>query len=259
MLTSFCLNTPICRAAEEEYRKSPVITTFKTMPPHPVIDSHIHLYPLSELSSLAWLPRDDPIKHPLGSQHSVNEYVQAVNAAEKSLEALKGFVFIETDRVSSPTSWEEPLNEVSWLTRIATGQPLAGEGHTEEQKKLCLGIVPWAPIPEGPEALEKYVSMVKERTGDEVFKKVKGFRYLVQDQPRGTMVGEKFVEGVKWLGRHKFAFDLGVDARSGGLWQLEEASTMISRCMQVPEHERTVFVISEPFTHPNIAEFTNER
>jgi len=52
--------------------------------------------------------------------------------------------------------------EVDWLKRIALGTPKAGEGHTAEQKKLCLAIVPWAPVPSGAEAmLERLKSMLR--------------------------------------------------------------------------------------------------
>lgn len=45
--------------------------------PIPIIDSHIHLYPASELASLAWCP----IGHPLREQHSVDEYKAAAENA----------------------------------------------------------------------------------------------------------------------------------------------------------------------------------
>lgn len=60
--------------------------------------------------------------------------------------------------------------------------------------------------------------LVRERTRtDAVWRKVRGVRYLLQDKPAGTMLKEGFVEGLKWLGREGLVFDLGVDARSGGL------------------------------------------
>jgi L-rhamnono-1,4-lactonase len=43
------------------------------------------------------------------------------------------------------------------------------------------------------------------------------------------MLGDDFVEALKWLGREGFSFDLGVDARQGGLWQLEEAVEMMQK------------------------------
>jgi L-rhamnono-1,4-lactonase len=72
------------------------------------------------------------------------------------------------------------------------------------------------------------MALVRERTGsDEVWQKVRGVRYLVQDKPSGVMLRSEFVEGLKWLGRQGLTFDLGVDARQGGIWQLEEAVQML--------------------------------
>ena len=145
---------------------------------------------------------------------------------------LKGFVFIEADRKSSldPKDWDHALDEVSFAARIASGKPLPGEGHEPADRDLCLAIIPWAPVPGGPEVLKEYMSKVRERMGsDELFKKVKGVRYLLQDKPAGTMLDDKFVEGVKWLGEQGFLFELAVDARQGGLWQLEEAVKLLAK------------------------------
>jgi L-rhamnono-1,4-lactonase len=74
------------------------------------------------------------------------------------------------------------------------------------------------------------MGQVKERTKTEqVWRKVCGVRYLVQDKPAGVMLQPQFVEGLRWLGQQGFAFDLGVDARQGGLHQLREAVEMIDR------------------------------
>ena len=108
-----------------------------------------------------------------------------------------------------------------------------------------LGIIPWAPIPAGKEAMERYMRKVRERAG-EAAGKVVGVRYLVQSEPPGTMLRDRFIEGLRWLGREGLSFDLGVDYRSGGPWQLKEAVEMIRRVNEeVEEKERVVFVISE--------------
>lgn len=214
--------------------------------PIPIIDSHIHLFAASHLHSISWHSPSNP----LGSQHSVAEYKQAVSPIPLSPSTneptyLKGFVFLETDRKSSLSpdgdGWTHALDELSFLARIAAGTPIEGEGHTPADRDLCLGIVPWAPVPAGAQALEDYVARARERIPeDEVWRKVKGVRYLVQDKPAGTMLGGSFVEGVKWLGKQGMIFDLGVDARSGGLWQLEEAVQLLQR---VYEQGSTVKII----------------
>lgn len=137
--------------------------------------------------------------------------------------------------------------EVDWLKRIALGTPKEGEGHTAEHSKLCLAIIPWAPLPSGVEALERYVGEVEKRAGKS-WEKVKGFRYLVQDKPRGTMLTDDFIEGLKWLGRKGLVFDLGVDQHSGGRWQLDEAVEMIGKAHEgVKGEEKVTFIISEVF------------
>ncbi|KAM3074221.1 L-rhamnono-gamma-lactonase [Clarireedia jacksonii] len=217
---------------------------------YPILDSHIHLFPASELTTLAW---NEP-SNPLYKQYSLDEYTAATASASSSLE---GFIFLETDRINDlaagekdGSGWTHPLQEVSWLKRIALGLPREGEGHTKEHAKLCKAIVPWAPVPSGAEVLERYVERVREEAG-EAWEKVRGFRFLVQDKARGTMLEEKFIEGVKWLGKKGFVFDLGVDLHSGGKWQLEEAAQMMDRVHDgVSEEERVTVVISElwPFS-----------
>lgn len=212
----------------------------------PIIDSHIHLFPASELASLAWQKPDGP----LHKQQSIDEYKAATGGAPK------GFIFIEADRKvgggaesddssSSSSNWAEPLAEVSFVQRIVTGQPKEGEGHSAEDASLCLACVPWAPVASGPAALEKYIERVKETAGDETWGKVKGFRYLLQDKPSGTALQDAFIEGLKLLGRKGFVFDVGVDQHRRGRLQLEEAVEMIDRAHDgVPEEEKVVFILS---------------
>ncbi|KAE8152571.1 hypothetical protein BDV25DRAFT_170230 [Aspergillus avenaceus] len=211
----------------------------------PIVDSHIHLFPASHLPTLSWYAPDSP----LGAQHSVDEYRLATASSAET--HLRGFIFLETDRISSiaedepDKGWAHALDEVSFLTRIITGAPVAGEGHRETDRALCLGFVPWAPVPGGPRALEKYMGLVRERTGTEAWGKVKGVRYLFQDKAAGLMVKQEVVDGLKWLGRQKLPFDLGVDVRQGGMWQLREAVEMLRRAYEdVPEDERVTVVIN---------------
>ncbi|RAL15620.1 uncharacterized protein BO97DRAFT_441001 [Aspergillus homomorphus CBS 101889] len=225
--------------------------------PTPIIDSHIHLFPKSHLPTLAWYGPESP----LGAQHSVDEYRQATSPTPTSPTTgeehyLRGFIFLETDRISSvdesdpKLGWSHPLDEVSFLTRIITGTPVQGEGHTEDDRHLCLGMVPWAPVPGGPEALVKYMGLVRERTGN-VFNKVCGVRYLVQDKPQGVMLQSGFVEGLRWLGREGLAFDLGVDARQGGMWQLREAAEMMRKVFE-DKNQRVVRIVINHLCKPNL-------
>ncbi|KAL8688272.1 MAG: hypothetical protein Q9224_004926 [Gallowayella concinna] len=215
-----------------------------------IIDSHIHLYPGSEVESLAWYTNG----HLLQGQHSVEDYLEATKELRKvSNQRLRGFIFIETDRKShlkSEAGWEEPLRELDWIKRVADGKPRSGEGHEPQHSQLCLGVVLWAPVPSGPEVMHRYTTKVRERA-ESTWPLVKGFRYLVQDKPPGTMLSAAFIESLKWMGRSGFAFDLGVDARSAGLWQLSEAVKMIEEAYRgIPENQRVRIVISKDTLAP---------
>lgn len=204
---------------------------------HPIIDSHIHLYPASELSTLAWCTPN----HPLGRQCSVSDF------RKTSSDQTQGFVFLETDRKNNnSTSWTDPLAEISWLGRIVEDKPREGEGHSPGDSKLCLGIVPWAPMNLGKEKVEEWLERARETAGEETWKRVKGFRYLLQDKEDGTAVTEDFVGGLKVLGRKGFVFDVGVDQHRRGRKQLEEAVEMVERAHDgVKEGEKVVFILSE--------------
>lgn len=210
----------------------------------PIIDSHIHLYPESEVDSLSWCSPSNP----LYGQRSIAEYKEA----SKSAPSLLGFIFVETDRKNDletgkayGSGWEAPLQEVSWLKRIALGQPKDGEGHTADDKKLCLGIIPWAPLPSGAEVMEKYLDKVKEEAGD-AWPKVKGFRYLLQDKPNGTMLAEDFIDSLKLLGRRGFAFEVGIDQHKRGKKQLDEVVEMIDRAHDgIEEDKKVTFILSK--------------
>lgn len=218
--------------------------------PTPIVDSHIHLFPASHLPTLAWYGPNGP----LGTQHSVNEYRHAASSVPTSANTpgqyLRGFIFLETDRISSVDDqsgpgWKHALDEVSLLTRIALGEPEPGEGHSAVDKELCVGIVPWAPIPGGSDVLRKYMAQVKERTKtDDVWRKVCGVRYLLQDKPAGVMLSSEFVDALRWLGREGLAFDLGIDARQGGLHQLREAVDMMDKVYAGTEGNGLNVVIS---------------
>jgi len=204
----------------------------------PIIDSHIHLFPEAELPTLSWWTPESQ----LNSRRSVEDF----RAQAGSPPQLQGFVFIEVDRKNDDSKdWTAPLQEIEWLRRIVTGEPRAGEGHTAEDAKLCLGIIPWAPVVLGPDQLEKYLAQAEEKAGP-AWAKVKGFRYLLQDKPNGTAIGDDFIAGLKVLGKKGFVFDLGVDQHRRGRLQLEEAVDMIDRAHDgVEEDEKVVFILSK--------------
>lgn len=212
------------------------------MPP-PIIDSHIHLYPSGECSSLAWCTPD----HPLAAQHSVSEFRAAAITRDSGHANLAGFVVVEADRKNnSSTDWTAPLQEVAWMRRLVTGQAREGEGHSAEDSGLCLGLVPWAPLASGPAELGRYLEAAEAEAGEETWKRVKGFRYLLQDKENGVALKDGFIEGLKLLGKKGFVFDVGVDQHRRGRVQLEEVVEMIDRAHEgVEEEEKVVFILSK--------------
>ncbi|KAM0563116.1 hypothetical protein ACHAPJ_001966 [Fusarium lateritium] len=208
----------------------------------PVIHSHIHLFPAYETSSLSWYSDD----HPLAGQHSVDQYREATTSEP----SLAGFIFVETDRKNDLKSgeldgsgWREPFAELAWIKRIALGQPRPDEGHSTEDGELCLGIVLWAPLPSTVDAMKLYIRRVEEAAGL-AWSKVKGFRYLLQDKPYGTMLEKTFIENTKLLGRRGFTFDVCIDLHRRGQHQIEDlvAFARLTRD-KVPENEKVVLVL----------------
>lgn len=213
------------------------------------IDSHIHLYAATHISRLAWtgsLPPD----HLLNRPNSVAEY----RASNSSPPSLQGFVFLETDRRSSlrPEDWTDPLDEVGFLDRIASDDPKPGEGHAVGDAALVRGIVAWAPVPAGAEGLEAYMERVRGACRPGTVRKVKGVRYLLQDKDVEVMRSEKTIEGLRWLGKKSLTFDLGVDARSGGMHQLRQAIGMLERVYHHGNVESGPKVIINHLCKPNM-------
>lgn len=194
-----------------------------------IIDTHIHLFAESHLDDLSWMTADSL----LHGNHRLQEYADSVT------QSIAGVIFVETDRKSSLTDWVKPIEEFEYISRVCRGVELPEEGTAPGVGKLLVGMVPWAPVLGGRSSLEKYISMLKQSSGSESFSKIKGFRYLVQDKPAGTMVDPNFIDGVRYLGEEGFAFDLGIDTRSGGNWQLEEAITLAENSTN------TVFIVSK--------------
>ena len=199
------------------------------MTKYSIIDAHIHLYTEQDLPRLNWtanLPRD----HPLNRRNSIEQYVRA---SASRLSDLEGFIFVETDRKSGlkDDEWTDVYNEtgfVEGLTSATISEPVTPK---------LLGIVAWAPIPAGAETLARYI-----QSAAALSTKIKGVRYLLQNQPAGVMLEPGFLESLIWLGRNNYAFDLGVDARQGGLHQLREGCELLRRLhhISVGSHPRIV-------------------
>jgi len=208
-----------------------------TPPTIPILDAHVHLWPADELDSLAWIQPDTP----LHAQFSADEYLAATASTAGT---LRGCIFVEADRAGrDPADWSAPLAELAFLARVAAGAPRPGQGHAAADRALCRAIVPWAPVAAGPAKLAEYLRRAREAAGP-AWRRIRGVRYLLQDQPAGAMLAQDFVDGLRLLGRAGLVFDLGVDQHRRGRAQLEEAVEMIDRAHDgVPEDEKVVFIV----------------
>lgn len=189
-----------------------------------LLDSHIHLFAHKHLKTLNWT-EGLPESHPLNRQRSVDDYRRATNESR-----VIGFIFVETDRKYDirTSDWTHPLREVEFFVRIASGDAGNDEGFKPRDKELALAMVPWAPMCEGARVLEEYVSLVKRACINHKYMSlIKGFRFLLQNQPQGTMLTAQFIQSLEWLHVHDYSFDLTIDCHSTGLWQIQESIELL--------------------------------
>lgn len=200
-----------------------------------LVDSHIHLFRAEDLSTLSWMTPSSP----LNAAHSVHEYVSSVSQHASSRRPL-GFVFVETDRKShlaaDDSGWAQPLREFAFVNTTGGDR--------------VLGIVPWAPVPSGRSAMQRYRRRLRSTGHDSARdpRLLKGFRYLLQFHARGTMLRDPFVDSLRWMGEERFVFELTVDCRGVGLWQLEEAVELLRRAHEgVPEERKLSLIVGACF------------
>ena len=224
----------------------------------PIIDSHIHLFTREHLPHLAGLTPENT----LYDENSIPEYLSGIPPSK--LSDFKGFVFIETDRrytipsdeaiskndtVALKKAWEWPLQEFEFVY---------GLSKTDPHGKYVLGIVPWAPMNLGTLAMERFYELlgVEGELGVERKRMLKGFRYKVQDKPSGTIGEVRFRESMGWAWKKGLVVEIGVDTRSGGLWQLEEAAKAVQEVVKDSKGVGGLgaFVVSQftySYTHSN--------
>ena len=190
--------------------------------------------------------------NPLAKPHLLSHYRNAAKQPPgfNSDHNVEGVVYVETDvRYETPNgdvaSWAKgPLDEIRFLRR-------AVEGHYDGlDGKMLLGLVPWAPMDQPTAVLEQYLRLAEEAAGPETWRRVKGFRFLLQfihDQAKfqDLALGDTFIANLQLLGQRGFSFDIGVDQRSGGTWQLSTVAKTISLAHHaVPEPEQTTFILN---------------
>ncbi|KAF2218681.1 hypothetical protein BDZ85DRAFT_77786 [Elsinoe ampelina] len=192
-----------------------------------IIDSHIHLWPESAANAdgHAWMG----VVTQLARQHVLSDYRKAAKQDDDSQVKVEGVVYVETDRKykvdkSQPLDvWaKNPLDEIRFLRSIVEGR--SSDTHSE----LLKGIFAWAPLDQGPEVFEQWLKLAEEAAGEKTWERVKGFRFLLQAitdkaEFEELVFGQDFLDTLVAFrsGGRDFVFDVGIDAHSGGLWQLE--------------------------------------
>ena len=212
--------------------------------PHYILDSHVHLWPASAANSEshAWMtPSDMPLARSFEMEEYIGalagsvdvvydgggksrgedriEQGKDVDVVAKNRAQLLGMIYIETDRrllspslaseagdtPAYPRRYTHPLAELSYLRHLIEAESSTTiTTSTSPPTPRLLGLVPWAPIDEGPAALETYMKLAREVTGEATWARIVGWRFLVQglrtEEAFRKVVGSgEWIEGLRWL------------------------------------------------------------
>ncbi|KAF1993935.1 hypothetical protein P154DRAFT_47590 [Amniculicola lignicola CBS 123094] len=241
------------------------------MPPK-LLDTHIHLWPSTSTTPLnhAWMTPG----FPLAKRHGITDYLSTTTTSPIQ---PSSFIYIETDRyLPTPTppislsdlpektdhvlreleKWaHEPLQELRFLRRMVEGTFQNGDGFNPQDGGKMAGCVIWAPFHLPSVFFRLYLERAERVAGPALWERVVGFRYLLQGIKQEEEL-RRLVESEAWLtnlaslrtGRagKGWTFDIGVDAHSGGVWQLEVVADMVDRIRGIEgngEQGRVTFVL----------------
>jgi L-rhamnono-1,4-lactonase len=213
------------------------------------IDSHVHFWAASEANSTShpWMT----LNHPLAKEYSVNEYKKSTQSSEDSNYFVRGVIYVETDRrtIAAPdikAKAAEHLKELSFVRSLLEQSQTEGNGFP----RIC-GIIAWAPLTCELSEFVKYLEAARERIGTEYWSQIKGFRYLLQgikshEDFTAVTRSEEVMKNLRYIGQHHWTFDVGVDQRQGGTWQLELVADLVERVdKECARDEKVTFILSE--------------
>lgn len=197
----------------------------------------------------------------LAKQHLLQDYRHAAKQEVKddSTPTVRGVVYIETDRrLEDKTGRElhewahQPTEEIKFLRSIVENRD------AQRDADMLLGIVLWAPMRSDKRTFSDWFSHAEQTACPETWRRVKGFRFLLQDITdrqtfEGISLGTSVIANLKSLlmsGR-RYSFDVGVDAHSAGVWQLEYFATIIERVHARVSYEfhKVMFILSKSTQH----------
>jgi hypothetical protein len=246
----------------------------------PILDTHIHLWPstATSASNHGWMTPG----HHLSKRHGISDYLSITSPQPA------GFIYVETDRYlpsAQPSikesdsdegvknklrEWaKEPLEEVKFLRRIVEGTPDEGDGFTVDEAEKMKGVVVYAPFHLSPRVFGLYLDLVKEVAGPELWRRIKGWRYLLQGKGEGAVAKmlkdgeENWVRNLFRLkdlrdGCQAWCFDVGVDNHRDGTEPMEAVGRLIKAVREREEKEgggngngrRVNFVLSTYMSSP---------
>ena len=114
---------------------------------------------------------------------------------------------------------------------------------------MLAGIVLWAPVDRGEAVFDRWLELAETVAGPATWTLVKGFRFLLQgiqsqSEFEQLVLSDSFIRIMTKLGSKGYAFDVGIDQHSGGLWQLQIWSTVLDRIAEASHGQQTTFVMS---------------
>ncbi|PVI08340.1 hypothetical protein DM02DRAFT_665713 [Periconia macrospinosa] len=217
-----------------------------------ILDTHIHLWPSTALSTTdhTWMQPG----HKLTRRHGITEYRASTSSSPFQ---PAGFVYVETDRhlpsltpeSSSPDTisdeelkkWARaPLQELEFLRRVVEGssEDLENDGFDPaSDPELVKGLVVWAPFHLPSAVFDRYLAIAEKTLGEKAWKRVVGFRYLLQGQGvegvKTAAENAEFVGNVVKLagmdgGKGK-VFDVGADAHRDGIEAVEVVGELVEK------------------------------
>ncbi|KAK4695418.1 L-rhamnono-1,4-lactonase, partial [Lecanoromycetidae sp. Uapishka_2] len=217
-----------------------------------IIDSHVHLWPESEVDKIRWTKGTI-----IRNKQSIDEYLKATDDCKPTQErGVHGFIFIEADRdrlTSLDDEWHVPLEELRWIERAILPQP---DGSNERGRHLCLGVVAWGPVARGRAVMESYLGLLQRslgfvtEAGPANGKSIlKGFRHVIRDESQ-YITQPDMIDSLKWLGEKGYTFDITVDASQNGLQQMIHLLDMITKAHQGVEEGKKVKIVIDKMQWP---------
>ncbi|GAA5901135.1 uncharacterized protein JCM6883_004765 [Sporobolomyces salmoneus] len=231
--------------------------------PRSLIDSHIHLWTKQQLDNgqMVWPTQEGGLEQLRGA-HEMTNYQsitsEGIKQFAKGQSQFDGVVFVQAevkhddeDADGSKGGWQASIEEVEIVCAQALGSGLN-----------VVALVPWAPVHQGSQAIELYLSQLLSQPSLKAYEEklgyppIKSFRYLLQDSPKGFFQTEKFLDGLDFLGQKGYAFDMTLDVthkETGGPLILDDAVDAISKVRELQKEKgyETKFILDH-FAKPDL-------